>query len=227
MNAKQLPLLLVALLLIVTSAHAQTPNPASWQTYTIKGEDFTVALPILPAFHTNYQYLEGIRKARRIYSLGSYADGVVYVVYVYENPNRAQSLESFLKRAEIPESSLTDLTLNGFSGKERRRPEVETISQFFSAKDRIYHFTASGAPLDDPRITKFFSALSLRKQQDSIEVVDGPGLPYEAVGEPALSNNETTTKLYTGRDVDRKVRLGMKPEPSYTEEARQSSSRAR
>lgn len=221
MNTKRLPLLpllFAPLLLIVCSAHAQAPNPAPWQTYTIKGEEFAVALPILPSFHTTYEYFEGVRKPRRIFSIGSYADGVVYVVYVYENPNR-ESLKSFLKRSEIPESSSTDITLDGFSGKERRTPEFG-ISQFFATKDRLYHFMAMGAAVDDPRITKFFSALSLRRKPDSIEVVDGPGLPYED-GEPAPSDDPPTQKLFIGKAVDRKARLAMKPEPSYTEEARQ------
>jgi TonB family protein len=223
MKTKRLPLFALPLLLIITSAQAQTPP--SWKLYTIPGEDFSVALPNLPAFHTTYQWDWGSQKGRRVYSLGAYADGLVYVVYVYENPDRRQSLDSFLKKAEIPKSSLTDLALDGFTGKERRLPEFETMSQFFATKDRIYYFMAMGTKVDDPRMTKFFSSLSLRRLKDSIEVVDGPGLPWELPAEPETVHDETTKnlyeKLYIGRDVDRKARLAMKPEPSYTETARQ------
>ena len=225
MKTKRLPLFVLPLLLIVTSAHAQTPSqPESpWKMYTIPGEDFSVALPNLPAFHTNYQWVEGSQKSRRVYSLGAYADGLVYEVYVYENPDRRQSLDSFLRKAEIPKSSLTDLTRDGFPGKERRRAEVEIMSQFFATEHRLYHFEAMGTSLDDPRMTKFFASLSLHKLKDSIEVVNGPGLPWEPPAEPEPSDDETTKRLYVGKDVDRKARLGMKPEPSYTEEARQNS----
>ncbi|HEX7331580.1 MAG TPA: energy transducer TonB [Pyrinomonadaceae bacterium] len=225
MKTKRLPLLVLPLLLIITSAPAQTPSQAEspWKMYTISGEDFSVALPNVPAFHTTHEWEEPSHKKRRIYSLAAYADGLVYVVYVYENPNRRQSLDSFLKKAEIPKSSLTDLTVNGFPGKERRRPEYETMSQFFATEHRLYHFMAMGTPVDDPRMTKFFSSLSLHRLKDSIQVVDGPGLPWEPPAEPEAADDETSNKMYTGKEVDRKVRLGMKPEPSYTEAAREKS----
>ena len=221
MNTKRLPLFVVPLLLFVINTQAQTPaQPESppWTSYTIPGEDFSVSLPILPAFHTSREYLGG-QKVRRVYNLGSYADGVVYTVDIYENPKRRQSLESFLKKLEIPKSSLTDLTLDGFPGKERRRSEVEIVSQFFATEHRLYHFMALGVAVDDPRMTKFFSSFSLHRKQNSVEVVDGPGLPWEPPVEPEPANDETT-KIHVGREVDRKVRLGMKVQPSYTESAR-------
>lgn len=224
MKTKRLPLFILTLLLIITSAQAQPPSQSEspWKMYTISGEDFSAALPNLPAFHTTYEWVEGSQKSRRIYSLGAYADGLVYVVYVYENPKRRQSFESFLKSLEISKSDLTDLTLNGFPGKERRRPEFETMSRFFATEHRIYHFMAMGTTVDDPRMTKFFSSLSLHKLKDSIELVDGPGLPWEPPVEPEPANDEITNKIYTGKEVDRKVRLGLKPEPSYTESAREN-----
>jgi len=222
MKTKRLPLFVLLLLLIVTQAQAQTlsPSEASWKLYTIPGEDFSVALPNLPAFHTSYEWVDGSQKRLHIYSVAAYADGLVYVVYVYENPNRRRSLDSFLKKAEIPKSKLTDLTLDAFPGKERRQPEFETMSQFFATEHRLYHFMAMGTSLDDPRITKFFSSLSLHRQKDSIEVVDGPGLPWEPPAEPESADDETIKKLHVGKDVERKARLGMKPEPSYTDSAR-------
>ena len=224
MKTTRLPLFVAPLLLIVTNAQAQMPSRTEsppWQMYTIKGEDFSVALPTLPAFHTDRMWQNRIQKRRREHSLGSYADGVVYVVHVYENPEPRQSLDSFLKELETPLSSLTDVTLNGFSGKEHRRPEWETMSQFFATKDRLYLFVALGALPDDPRMAKFFSSLSLRKKKDSIEVIEGPGLPYEPVDEPG--SDEITKRIYTGREVNRKARLMLRIQPSYTESARQNA----
>lgn len=222
MKTKQLSLFVVALLLIVINTQAQTPTqPESppWTSYTIPGEDFSVALPILPAFHTSREYM-GDRIVRRIYNLGSYADGVVYAVHIYENPKRRQSLESFLKKLEISKSSLTNLTLDGFPGKEHRRPEVEMVSQFFVTEHRLYHFKALGVSVDDPRMKKFFSSFSLHRKQNSVEVIDGPGLPWEPPLEPDPANDEITKKMYAGKEVDRKIRIGMKVEPSYTDSAR-------
>lgn len=223
MKTKRLPLFVVPLLLIITSAQAQTPSqPESppWKMYTVQGEDFSVALPLVPAAHVSREYIDRSGTSRFVFSMGCYADGVVYVTYVYENRKR-QSLDSFLKSLKISNATVTDLSLDGVAGKAVARDE--SLDQIFATEKRLYRFSTLGAPVNDPRITKFFSAVSLRSQQGSIPVVDGPGEPYEPAGEPDPLNDETTKKFYVGKDVDRKVRLGMKPEPQYTEIARQRS----
>lgn len=202
-------------------AVARHPQSAPWQTYTISDEDFSFASPTLPALHVQNDWLERIREYRRRYSLGAYAEGVVYVIDVLQNPKQWQSLDSFIEERSRSRSNLTDVTLNGFQGKAVAGEEY--VSQFFATEDRLYHFGELGAPADDPRITKFISSLSLRKKKDSIEVTDGPGLPYEPGAEAESTTDDATRKLYTGREVDKKIRIAMKPEPSYTEIARQNA----
>ena len=207
-------------LLIVSGVQAQTTGSPPWQIYTIKGEDFSVALPILPALHTHEEFLESIQQSRKIHHLAAYADGVVYVLSVFENPGQ-QSLDSFIKArgADATTSArYREVMVDGFRGK---------VSEsggrlFFATKDRLYEVSAVGAPTDDSRMTRFFSSVSLRKKTGSVEVTDGPGLPWEPPVETGPSNEETTKKVYTGRDVNTKIRLGFKPEPAYTEEARQN-----
>jgi TonB family protein len=224
MRTNRFGLLAATLVLVVSGVQGQTPGPtapAAWKLYTIGGEDFSVALPNLPARHTNDEYMEELQKSRRIYSVGAYADGVVYVIYVVENPKSFQSLETFIKNQGVSSTDLTDITLDGFSGKKDSRDD----SQYFATKDRLYQFMAMGAPLDDPRITTFFSSVSLHQKKDSLKIVDGPGLPYEppASPEPANANADPAKQLFTGKEVQKKVRLGMKPEPSYTEDARKNA----
>ena len=222
MKTRRLSLLAVTLLLIIAGVQAQTPGrpePAPWQTYTISGEDFSFAAPTLPAMHTSYQFLERIGKSRRIYSLGSYANGVAYVIYVYENPEPRQSLESFIEERSVSNTP-AEVTLDRFRGKAFSG--LESMSQYFATEDRIYIFHAMGAPADDPRTTKFFSSLSLRRKKDSIAVTDGPGQPYEPDTEVKSADDDATRKLFLGKEVDRRPRLAMKPEPSYTESARQN-----
>src|SRR5215216_1272585 len=204
MKTLRLPLLIIPLLLIVGNAQAQTPSRSEsppWQMYTVHGEDFSMALPTLPSLHTTHEFLDQPRGFRRVYGLGSYADGVVYVTYVYENPRPRQSLEAFLKQhVALPLSSYSNVSLDGFPGKTISNPEG--IVQFFATPERFYRFEALGAPVDDPRMTKFFSSLSLHKKEDSIQVVDGPGIPYEPPVGPEPSNDETTKKLFVGKEVD-------------------------
>ena len=223
MKTRLLSLLAGTLLPIIAGVQAQTlirPEPAPWQTYTISGEDFSFAAPTLPAMHISYEFLERIQKSRRIYNLGSYADGVAYVIYVYENPEPRQSLESFLEERSVSKFTPTEVTLDRFRGKAISG--LEGVSQFFATEDRLYIFQTFGAPPDDPKTTKFFSSLSLRRKKDSIAVTDGPGLPYEPAAESISPDDDATRKLFTGKEVDRKARLAMKPEPSYTESARQN-----
>ena len=213
-----------ALLLSVASAQTQTAaekEPAPWQMYTLSGEDFSFAVPVLPGMHMQNQFIDSIRRYRRMYSMGSYADGVVYIVQVFENPEHWQSLDSFIKAVAANRSDFKETTLDGVSGKTSAGEGY--VSYFFARDHRLYHFGALGAQADDPRVTKFITSLSLRKNKGSVEVIDGPGLPYEPAGEAEASNIDTTSQSVTGKEVDRKARLGLKVEPSYTESARQNA----
>ena len=214
--------LIATTLLLNPSVQGQTfkrSESLTWKLYTIAGEDFSVALPLLPARHTTFEYIDEIQKSRIVYSLGAYADGVAYVVYVFENPKR-QSLDAFIQAQGADKPNFTELTVNGFPGKQI--PGVDSISQFFATKDRLYEFRAVGAPLDDARMTTFFSSVFLHKKKDSIEVDNGPGLPYQPSEEAQPAGVDGTTKPFTGKEVDKKIRLAMKPEPMYTEIARQN-----
>ena len=156
MKTTHLSFIAAVLLMFSVSIQAQTPARAestSWKLYTINGEDFSVALPLLPARHTNYEWLEGSEKSRRVYSLGSYADGVAYMVYVYENPKR-QSLNSFMSTRRTAKSPFTEVNVSGFPGKQNSGDD--SMSQFFATKDRLYEFSALGASVDDARMTAFF-----------------------------------------------------------------------
>lgn len=219
MSAKLL-LLIAATLLFGAGVQGQSPTRSgspTWKLYTIGGEDFSVALPLLPARHTNTEYLEEIDKFRRVYQLGAYAEGVAYVIHVLENPQR-QSLDAFIEAQGAGKSTFTELNVNGFSGKQISGDD--SIRQFFATKDRLYEFMAMGAPADDARMTTFFSSVLLHKKKDSVEVSDGPGLPYQPAEEAQPAGLEGPTKFFTGKEVDKKARLAMKPEPMYTELAR-------
>jgi TonB family protein len=215
-KTKQLALIVVTLLLIVGGVQGQIRSRSEsmpWKQYTIAGEDFSVALPILPALHLSQEYLDQMEKPRRVYSVGAYAEGVVYVIYVVENPDSQQSLDDFVAARARSKTDFTDVNLDEFLGK--KFSDVDSMLQFFATKDRLFEFWAAGAPLDDPRMTTFFSSLSLHTRKGSIKINEGPGLPYEPRTDAGNSSG-----IFTGKEVNKKVRLAMKPEPSYTELAR-------
>ena len=231
MIMKQLPLVLCTLILVVSGVQAQTPIPSeslAWKTYTVKGEDFSVALPVLPALHISEEFSRRIQRTRKIHQLGSYADGVIYTIMVFENPKPRESLDDFVDKHSASnlwdKGTKRDVTLDGFAGKEiLSANRASGVVQFFAAEDRLYEFAAVGTPEDDPRVKKFLASVLLRKKDDGEKVPEGPGGTYVPVIESGTSNwSAADQQLFVGKQVDRKVVLGMKPEPRYTEEARQN-----
>lgn len=213
----------IAIALIVpppceAAGDSKTPAPVQeWQRFTVKDEEFTVMLPALPAMRTQKIYVMQLRKTRTERQLGSYGNGVVYTIRSVENL-LDESLDALIA-PRAKSNNRVDIALNGVNGKQvefTTTHGVHGATHFFKTKKRFYEFSALGAPLNDPRLQQFFSSITLGGDRKGSEVEDGMGTIPSAVapvGEPE--------QLYTGRDVDRKVVLVMKPEPSYTESARQ------
>lgn len=214
------------LFLFVTAVNAQKPDAAKsglWQQYKVNGEVFSVALPVLPAMHISHKWIEGDKKPRREVWLGSYADGVVYTVYVVENFSPQESLQQFIARRTDSDNG-RDVKRDGLSGKSFGPGRTgDAMAQYFASEDRLYSFGAFGASPEDPRMTKFFSSVSFNKKSAALEVFEGPGLPYEQNLPAAAAGDEAADRNFTGKEVTTKARLAMRPEPSYTEDARQNA----
>ena len=213
---KQISLLLCTLLLAVAVAQSQSDKPRStpWMFYSVKGEEFSVALPSHPSMHTVKEKLEKPRRDRRKRVLGDAHGQMTYTIYVVDNPEPRQSLDEFIKeQTSNPTTDLTpagDITLNGVTGKAFTYLDGKGMVQFFTTKDRLYAFRAYGAPSDDSRMTNFFTAIALKKRDKSVDVFDGPGSFYDAA----------PLDIHRGPEVDTKVRLQSKPQPGYTSAAR-------
>lgn len=213
-------ILIIVCLLFVATAHAQTSSQPDWKRYSVRDEQFSVSLPTRPAMHTSHLYFEPTRKDRTQRLLGSYADGVVYTIVVLENPQHRESFEDFIlnNRYGVDLAAGKSLTRDGVAGKEFTNPT--SVSQFFAMENRLYRFSAISAVENDPRVGQFLASISLKKKE-GLEVIDGPGDPFEPINQASPSEADVTSKTYTGKLVDRKARLAMKPEPSYTQLAKQ------
>lgn len=218
------------LLFLATCVQAQTPAaPAvsTWKTYTVTGEQFAVSLPILPAVDVRERIVQTLKVKRREVMIGAYADGVVYTIYVVGNPKSRQSLEDFIRGQKsaygLVLSDESTLTRGGLSGKQFLLPDDSGMVQFLSGHERHYEFRAVAAAPDDARVKKFFDSVQfVAKPMDAIEAEVGPGLPFEPVVPQLTAADEASKKSFVGKEVERKIRLAMKPEPSYTESARQA-----
>jgi TonB family protein len=196
----------------------QPSNPLTWSRYTVKGEEFSVTLPALPAMTTIKKVQTPTGKTRVERQLNVSEGGVLYIVDVFENPKPRQSLEEFIAeqsaRSGHDPATERNVTLNGIAGKEyssgNKTPSATV--QFLATERRLYRFAASGAAAEDARVKQFFSSIVLSKKTEGIKVSDGPGNSLD----PA-----TAEKIFTGREVDAKARLTKRPQPNYTEKARQ------
>jgi TonB family protein len=200
----------------VLAQNTSTPQLPAWKTYTVNDGGFAVSVPTLPAVHWQTRY-RVIEKTRRELLFGSYADGVAYVVYMLENPSPGQPLKDFVAERGGDKLEHTDVSRDGFSGKEGRYPEG--MAQYYSGADRLYEFRAMGAPPEDPRVIRFFSSLAFGKTTGATEAFEGPGLPDPQ----ADIQDEAAQKFYMGKETTRRARLAMKPDPNYTEPARQNA----
>ena len=222
-------LLLFALLITIASGvMAQTQKQtAGWKRYTVRGEAFSVTFPAFPAMATNEEFVERLGEIRRQRSLGVYADGLVYVVSCSENPKSRELLEDFIEQeifthSTFDRTSEKDLKRNGFDGKQYFAPDkVPGTVQLFSIGTAVYRFQVFGAPTDHPRVKQFFSSIVLGAKATGIEVSDGLGVPYESESKAQTEVNNANP--LTGKQVERKAVVVMKPEPMYTEEARRNA----
>jgi len=150
-------------------------------------------------------------------------------VYVLENPSPRQSLQGFISEQTAGDNVLKltnerNVSRDGLSGKAfLTTGPGDGMVQFFASEDRLYRFLSFGASPEDARLTRFFSSITFGKTRDAVAAEEGPGLPFEQVFQPGSADEELAQKAFTGKQVTMKVLLAMKPEPSYTDAARQSA----
>jgi len=214
---KRISLLICVLIVAVTAARTQTQSTPAWNLYTVKGERLSVALPALPAMETSKESRARPQKDRQRRVIKCSSKGVVYTIHIVENPKPRLSLESFIQEQTTanPADKLTaeaDFNLEGVKGKAFSYSDRNGVAQFFAKDDRLYDVRAYGASADDPRIKTFFHYLTLKKQDNAIEVSENV----------QAGTFDATETLYIGKQVDTKARLVKKPEPAYTEKARRA-----
>lgn len=208
------------------SASSSLPTLADWKTYTVRGEEFSVSLPVTPAMTTQTMRDFTLNKKRQQRVIGAYADGVVYVIFAFENSNWRQSLKDLI--AEVPGDyggmTPRNLTLGSFSGREYEFQDGDRrgVSQFYITDRNIYLFKAVGSSLGNPdgAMPKFLSSIRLEKRPKGIEIVDGAGEQWNS--NLSKTNETSGDRVFSGKEVTRKASVFTKPEPSYTEAARKN-----
>lgn len=207
---KRTLLLLSLLFAVVSSAVGQEPGmeagEVEWRRYTVKGEEFSVSLPLAPRMRTAEVARKSDGKVLVRKYLKAIVNGVYYTIEAFENPEPKQSLEEFAgeHRGTYDRKTRRDLTIDGFNGVEYSfKKNTIGTAQFLATEKHLYRFSASGPPAQRRAMMEFLSSIKLGHEPEGIEVSDYTG-----------------EWIYTGKEVDVKARLKTKPEPSYTQEAR-------
>ena len=212
----KLPLLACVSILLASIANAQTAQPEnnSWLRYTVKGEEFSVTLPVEPSMKTSDAFVMRLKKSRLERLIEAKDGDLVYRIYVYENPKPRQSLKEFVtEQTERSDLNLTferDLNVGKFAGQQYSSHDRDfpSTEQYFATDGRLYRFVVRGANAGHAGVQPFFASVMLGKKQEGVEVIEG-GMAVEP-----------NQRSYTGKEVDTKARLLSKPEPVYTAAAR-------
>jgi TonB family protein len=206
-----------------TSASASIVQSATvWETYMVRGEEFSIQLPVLPAMSTSDNFIVKLNKYRRERIVGAYADGVVYAVDTYQNLTRQQGLDDLIPKLHQadPGTFKRELMLDNVRGREYvfQYGDLNGVRQFYVTSDHFYVFTAVGASLGnrDTGIPKFLASIHFAQTPKGMQLLDGPGMQPDVVSAAAGNDQE----IIKGRDLVIKARIMTKPEPSYTEQAR-------
>ncbi len=208
----------------------QRPNP-DWERFRSAKDGFSVLLPEWPAVINRGQYRSAPVRGARNYA--AYGDGVVYFLLSFENPDHEKPLDYFLE-TQLPVRELRDSeisagpeTANGGSkGKQyslkkydyRRSFSFPGVLRLYETKNRVLAQMAIGKDETDPAVERFLQSLQISEKPDGKDI--GSGTTYAdsiASGDSPVMPN----------DVSRKVMILIKPEPTYTEEARRRELRGR
>jgi TonB family protein len=173
---------------------------------------------------TRNTWRQDLHRSRQERFIGAYVDGIAYAIHIFENVD-GEKLESFSrdyisKTTRWESNSEKQFFVNDVAGRQFLMADktVGGVVQFFVTPQRLYRFEAVGAGADDPRISQFFSSLSFASKPGGKEIADGIGMLWKSPS--PLSPDQNT--IFTGKEVQRRMIVVAKPDPQYTELARQN-----
>jgi TonB family protein len=204
------------------SSEATRATDSPWKRFTGKDEEFSVLMPDKPSLYlSSITDRPGKLTPERIYS--SYSQGSAYLVVSYNGSSIKGTLENF-KAHHLYQGAVSyarDLSVAGYSGKEYKLKfaEVGGTLQIYATKKHGYALATVQA-IDDPPLSSYFLSSFLIKgeHENIVSAETQPPAPSQDI--PTIDSSQS---MLTGKDVTRRGVIVSKPEPWYTEEARQAN----
>lgn len=217
---------------------------AVWETYTFTGEEFSVALPEMPALDHLSRAVKGSQSQRedvRVY--GAYANGLVYSIRAYDKPRSNENLDHFaqwhMERLTYSNQSFefgerSELRLGKFAGrryvlKHDNTPTgipASSLYVYLTGK-HAYVLRVVGAGDEHPETQRFLTSFNLTERPAGRQIIDEwklprPALALDNAAAPAPPDNDARESVYSSKEVTRKVAIVSRPSPPYTEQARRN-----
>ena len=223
-------LLLSILLTILIGGSLCATRPApqpdqEWERFRSVKEGFSVLFPEQPAVINRGQYRKAPVRGARNYA--AYADGVVYFLLAFENPDHEKPLEYFLESqltvTELRDTEVSagkEISNGSFKGHQyslkkydyRKTFSYPGVLQLYETKNRVLALAAFGKDETDSSVARFLQSLELSEKPNGKDI--GAGASYSESA-PIPDSPVLPT------EVSRKALILIKPPPEYTEEARQ------
>ena len=204
------------------SSEAATASDSAWRRFSGKDEEFSVLMPGKPSLYlSSITNGSGRLTPERIYS--SYSQGSAYLVVSYNGSSIKGTLDNFkahhLYQGEV--SYVRDISVVGYSGKEYELKfgEVEGTLQIYATKKHGYA-VATVQAINDPSLRNyFFSSFLIKGEHENIASAE----THPPAASRDIPKIDSSASMFTGRDVTRRGVIVSKPEPWYTDEARQAN----
>lgn len=210
-----------------------------WRRVTPQGEEFSILTPVAPTLcKQGGDYLIGGSdgSGQRVLdhrSYGGYVNSFIFYIESFKTA-RPKNLLKVLDDERYPLRVFEDeIKIEGHDAKQYRLTHGQYYGKYFEVvtKKHVYLITLASRGEDNTSVARFISALSLGDNLAGpaalqvLDVRDNPtyksALLSEAapVGETAPA--QLTERIYKPSEASRKAVIVSRPEPVYTEEARQ------
>ncbi len=206
---------------------------SKWERYTGKGEAFTVLLPERPTAAINYRparFILGTEAERfrgTLYS--AYSDGVVYLIYSF--PRRSEPIKQFVDEFANRYSyvqkvvSARELNIDGIAAQRYlvKFRDVDAVLDFYVTSNRVYILHVVGGDESNLSVKRFLESFMIGKTDGTNKATDSPAIEIkpDAKKPPPIDDAQDSDPVYTTSEVTRKAVIVYRPEPQYSEEARE------
>jgi TonB family protein len=207
----------------------EAPAAARWERLTFPGEEFSVEWPDMPfVFATSRPVKERDREYEKLLYFGAYSDGVIFRLASFHNPRPHETLADFGARLSardpLAETGTREVAAGGVKGVEF---DIRGgTARVFRTPKRVYVLEAFSRGGDHDGVARFLNSLTLganpRGRAIEAGAFEAKLAPPSAQAPPAAPDAAPAGPL-SARDVPQKAVVVFKPEPGFTEQARQNN----